>query len=84
MGNMQSEQSNEAKIAWWKHPIMWLVVGGPAVVVIASILTLALAIRYPETLIEERAPTVLAASKQDSAAMMPAIKARNHVTTSGQ
>jgi hypothetical protein len=84
MGNMHSEQDSEAKKAWWQHPIMWLIVGGPAVVVIASMLTIALAIRYPETLVDERKQTTLAASKQDSAAMMPAVKARNHVATSGQ
>lgn len=84
MGNTQSEQDHEEKKSWWQHPIMWLVVGGPAVVVVASMLTVALAIRYPETIIDDRAHMAVAASKQDSAAMMPAIKARNHATTSGK
>ena len=40
-----SEQSSGP---WWKFPHMWLVVGGPAVVVVASFVTLYLAITRPD------------------------------------
>jgi uncharacterized protein len=39
---------------WWRVPTMWLVVGGPALVVAASLVTLALAIQHPDP--EESAP----------------------------
>ncbi|MDH3209529.1 MAG: hypothetical protein OEM00_02980 [Burkholderiaceae bacterium] len=30
---------------WWRYRIMWLVVGGPVVVVVAAIATMAIAVR---------------------------------------
>ena len=33
---------------WWRYPHMWLVVGGPAVVVVAGFVTLYLAISHPD------------------------------------
>ena len=35
---------------WWRYRIMWLVVGGPALVVIAGFFTLYLAIANPDYL----------------------------------
>lgn len=37
---------------WWRHPMMWLVVGGPSVVVVASFITLTLAIRHGDPVVE--------------------------------
>ena len=62
----------EAK-PWWRFPIVWMVIGGPAVVVVASFATLALAILNPDPVIE--APKTQAASDQ------PALQARNHAAT---
>jgi len=74
--------------AWWRERMMWLVVGGPAAVVVASFVTLYLAITRPDPVIETN--THLSA---DSAAdgeqgtahpgMQPALKARNHAATGG-
>jgi hypothetical protein len=50
-----------------------MVIGGPAVVVVASFATLALAILNPDPVIE--APRTQAASDQ------PAVQARNHAAT---
>lgn len=58
---------------WWRLPIVWLVIGGPLVVVLASFFTLALAIRYPDP--------VLATSAKGSTAEAPAVQARNHAVT---
>jgi len=63
---------------WWREPTMWLVVGGPTVVVIACIATLALALIYPDPVLEEKA------SGAGSAAQQPAQKARNHAATGGK
>ena len=32
----------------WREPMVWLVAGGPAVVVVASCFTLSLALRHPD------------------------------------
>lgn len=56
---------------WWRHGMVWLVIGGPALVVVASFATLALAIAYPDP--------VLTTSR--GAADTPAVQARNHAAT---
>jgi len=58
---------------WWRLPIVWMVIGGPLVVVVASFATLALALRYPDPVI--KAPATA------SAAEVPAVQARNHAAT---
>lgn len=57
---------------WFRLPIMWMVIGGPAAVVVASFATLALAILNPDPVIS--AP---AAGKSE----MPAVQGRNHAAT---
>lgn len=54
---------------WWRLPIVWMVVGGPAIVVVASFATLALAILNPDPVLESSRPA--------SAAEVPAMQARN-------
>ncbi len=72
---------------WWRHPMMWLVVGGPGVVVVAGIATLALALTHPDPVVRS-ADAVdrsgVAAESGAEAAMAPAMKARNHAATGGQ
>ena len=41
----------------WREPMVWLVVGGPAAVVVASFITLALAIRHPVSYTHLTLPT---------------------------
>jgi hypothetical protein len=53
---------------WWREPMMWLVVGGPAVVVVAGIATAVIAIRNADPVLDTRAaPT--------------AVHGRNHAAT---
>lgn len=61
---------------WWKYKMMWLVVGGPLVVVVASFITLSLAIRFPD-------PVVTVSSGSADAAHQPAMQGRNHAATGG-
>jgi hypothetical protein len=73
---------------WWRERFMWLVVGGPAVVVVASFVTLAIAIIHADPVVSaSRPPADEAAPEQSgrsgSAALEPAIKARNHAATGG-
>jgi uncharacterized protein len=58
---------------WWKLPIVWMVIGGPALVVVASFVTLALAIRHPDP--------VLSTADATERAEQPAVQARNHTAT---
>ena len=57
----------------WRIPALWLVIGGPALVVVASFVTLAIAWHDADRPLRESA----AAPSADS--MTPATQARNHV-----
>lgn len=72
--------------SWWKVGHMWLVVGGPLVVVVASFVTLYLAIHTPDPVYSDRPdPTGHALQPADEAgpALAPAMQARNHAATGG-
>jgi hypothetical protein len=58
--------------------MMWLVVGGPAVVVVAAIITAVIAIRGADEIVTDPM-----AGRHDKAAQSqaPAVKARNHAAT---
>jgi hypothetical protein len=62
--------STEETTAWWRLPIVWMVIGGPALVVVASFATLTLAIMHPDPVLE--------APKMTTQAEVPAMQARNH------
>ena len=57
---------------WWRHRMVWLVFGGPAAVVLASVATLLIALAHPDPVLQVRAPTP---------AQQPAVQARNHAAT---
>lgn len=69
----------QAAPPWWRVGMVWLVIGGPLVVVVAGFVTLALAIRHPDPLLPREATPTAA-----SAAQTPAIEARNHAATLGR
>ena len=58
-------------LPWWRVGMVWLVVGGPALVVVASFVTLALAIRYGDK------PLYNSVDPQ-AQSITPAAEARNH------
>ena len=59
--------------AWWRTGVMWLVVGGPLAVVVAGLVTAAIAV--------QGADDVLDADARAQSANAPALKARNHAAT---
>jgi len=62
---------------WWRFPIVWLVIAGPVLVILASFWTLKLAISIPDPVLsvaeESNSPRALAEQ--------PAVQARNHAAT---
>jgi hypothetical protein len=64
---MNDEQTSTP---WWRHGMVWLVIAGPAAVVIAGFATLAIALASPDP--------VLATTDT------PAVQARNHAATPGR
>ena len=76
---------------WWREPLVWMVIGGPAVVVVASFVTLGLVLARPDPLVSENSsqegleynktahhPAEDVASND---AHRPALEARNHAAS---
>lgn len=63
--------TNEA--VWWRVPMVWLVISGPAIVVVAGFATLAIAIANPD-------PIVISVPAR-TASELPAVQGRNHAAT---
>jgi hypothetical protein len=83
---MTHEQTTAQKAKWWKFGYAWLVFGGPALVVIASLTTVYIAVNGQDPVLahEENAGNdfnkqVLTADEKN--ALEPAVRARNHAAT---
>ena len=76
-----------SNLPWWKFGHVWLVIAGPAIVVVASFITLYLAVTRPDPLVTEdyyRKGIEINKTLEDdanAASMAPAIQARNHAQT---
>ncbi len=65
---------------WWRYRIVWLVVGGPLAVVVASLVTAVVAWRgADDVLVDTSSARPGAATRPD--ANTPALTARNHAQT---
>jgi hypothetical protein len=67
--------------SWWRVPMVWLVIGGPLAVVVASLVTAVIAVRGADPVLGpgERGGVSERSSTPD--AMTPALQARNHAAT---
>ncbi len=77
MTTRNTNPSGTDTMPWWKYKMVWLVIGGPLVVVMASFVTLALAIRHPDPVLESTSVAT------PDAAHLPAMQGRNHAATGG-
>ncbi|MEO7886882.1 MAG: nitrogen fixation protein FixH [Polaromonas sp.] len=68
---------------WWKHGHVWLVISGPAAVVVAGVITAFLAVKYPDAVIGGQEPvrTSRTSALHQSRALAPALEGRNHAAT---
>ncbi len=69
---------------WWSFGYVWLIIAGPLLVVIASFITLYLAISRSDTVIEDYYRKGIEINKTLNAerdSMTPAMLARNHAAT---
>ena len=80
---LSNRELNQAK-PWWSFGMVWMIIAGPAVVVVAGFITLYLAISIPDPVLPTEAlnPRNAIENQQKlDAAMAPAIQARNHAAT---
>jgi hypothetical protein len=64
---------------WWRYGMVWLVVGGPAVVVVAALATAVIAIRTADEIVMD--PVVIKGPTATPSSQQPAVLARNHAAT---
>nr|WP_319566786.1 FixH family protein [uncultured Rhodoferax sp.] len=84
---MNVSLKNAADLPWWRHRFVWLVIAGPAIVVVASFITLYLAISRPNEIISDESykpqrqsdQSIEARRKESGEA--PAMQGRNHAAT---
>jgi len=68
---------------WWRHPLLWMVIAGPALVVVASFVTFWYAWQSPDSLVAEnyyRRGVEINKTLADKK-LMPALAGRNHAAT---
>jgi uncharacterized protein len=71
---------------WWNHGYVWLIISGPLAVVIASFITLYLAIKTPDPAVEDYYRKGIEINKTLDAqhsGLAPALQARNHAASGG-
>ena len=66
--NQQPDPAVPHSPPWWRFPYVWLVLAGPAAVVVAALATAVIAVRGADTVVTERSFT-------------PAVQGRNHAAT---
>jgi hypothetical protein len=65
---------------WWRIGMVWLVIGGPAVVVVAAIGTAVIAVRGADIVLTDL-PAAMTPGHTSPSAATPAHQARNHAAT---
>ncbi|TWO72696.1 nitrogen fixation protein FixH [Caenimonas sedimenti] len=68
---------------WWKHGHVWLLIAGPATVVVAGILTVWIAIARPDPVVAQdyyRRGVGINKTLRDKS-LLPAMQGRNHAAT---
>jgi len=78
-----SNSTSEVTEPWWRIKMLWLVIGGPLAVVIASFVTLYIIVSHPDEVLRNSAGTEPVPYKASDAAHLPALQARNHAATGG-
>ena len=75
---MQAQQQARPARPWWRYGMVWMVIGGPLVVVVAGIATAVIAFRGADPGVRP-APAPVAA--EEAFDLQPAMAGRNHAAT---
>ena len=66
---------------WWRVRMVWLVISGPLAVIVAGVITMALAWTHIDPVVAEVAASSGKRAAAPNAATSPALQARNHAAT---
>ncbi len=78
------DNTSDKNVAWWKFGHVWLVLSGPAIVVIASCVTFYIAASRPDPVLSEdyyQKGIEINRTLENAASLAPALQARNHAAT---
>ncbi len=72
-----------AAAPWWRHGLVWMVIGGPAVVVVASIATFLVAASSPDPVVahDSYRYKIQPQAEAGGKGMLPAQQGRNHAAS---
>ena len=77
-----------AAAPWWKFGHVWLVIAGPAIVIVAGFVTLWLAVSRPDPVVAEdyyrKGIEINKTLETPEKSLAPAMKGRNHAGTPAQ
>lgn len=76
----------ELPVPWWREQMVWLVISGPLIVVIAGFVTLWIALRVNDPIVSDDPAHAAGGAHGTVAAkhLMPALSGRNHAATPSQ
>lgn len=82
---MTPQPSAQESAPWWKHGFVWLLISGPAVVVVAGFFTFWLAARTADPVVDadyyRRGIEINKTLAAHDKARAPALQGRNHAAT---
>lgn len=74
-----TSNSSQVNQPWWRFGMVWMVVGGPAVVVVAGLTTFYIAASHPDPVLTVTPRT--ATQERQGITNAPAMQGRNHAAT---
>jgi len=81
VSSSQASQSLLPSMPWWRVRMVWLVISGPVAVIVAGVITMALAWTHRDPIVTEVAASKGKHTAAPNAATSPALQARNHAAT---
>lgn len=75
-GGAAGPSPSASRARWWRQPMLWLVVGGPALVVVAATITAVIAFRGADPVVS-RGAAADGAEPRAGSDELPALQARN-------
>lgn len=66
---------------WYRYPMVWMVIGGPLLVVVASVSTAVVAIRGQDPVLMREDAAAATVGRDGMDTLSPAVQARNHAAT---
>lgn len=75
------QNPHESPRPWWSFAHVWLLIAGPAIVVVAGFYTYYLAVTTPDPVLSTQAPAGTHAGQSAGISQAPAVQARNHAAT---